>query len=72
MTMVILFHTAVESCGGAHGISSREDGVGPSSSKRERSMTMAIFLPSLVKSCSGDLGTPSKEKRRSALPIPKK
>ena len=29
-----------------HGIPSREEGVWPSSSKRERSMTMAIFLPS--------------------------
>ena len=51
MTMVIFFHTSVESCEGGHGISSREEEVWPSSSKRERSMTMAIFLPSLVKSC---------------------
>jgi len=33
MTMVIFFHTSVESCGGDHGISSREEGVWPSSSK---------------------------------------
>ena len=56
MTIVIFFHTSVESCGGDHGISSREEGVWPSSSKRERSMTMAIFLPSLVQSCGGDHG----------------
>ena len=46
MTMVIFFHTSVQSCGGYHGMSSEEEGVWPSSSKRERSMTMAIFLPS--------------------------
>jgi hypothetical protein len=51
MTMVIFFHTSVQSCGGYHGMSSEEEGVWPSSSKRERSMTMAIFLPSLVQSC---------------------
>ena len=51
MTMVIFFHTSVESCEDGHGISSREEGVWPSSSTQERSMTMVIFLPSLVKSC---------------------
>ena len=51
MTIVIFFHTSVESCGGDHGISSGEEGVWPAKSKREGSMTMAIFLPSLVKSC---------------------
>ena len=44
MTMVIFFHTSEESCEGGHGIPSREEEVGPSSSKRDRSMTMAIFL----------------------------
>jgi len=34
-TMVIFFHTSVESCGGDHGISSREEGVLPSSRKKE-------------------------------------
>jgi hypothetical protein len=28
MTMVIFFYTSVESCGGGHGISSREEGSG--------------------------------------------
>jgi len=69
--MVIFFHTSVESCGGDYGISSREEGVWPSSSKRERSMTMAIFLPALVKSCGGGHGIYSSE-RGSALPIPEK
>ena len=50
MTMVISFHTSVESCGCDHVISSRALGVWPSS-KGERSMTMAIFLHSLVKRC---------------------
>jgi len=58
MTMVIFFHTSVESCGGDHGISSREEGVWHS---RERSMTMAVFLHSLVKSSSGGHGISSKE-----------
>ena len=40
MTMVIFFHTSVESSGGDHGMSSKEEGDWPSSSKRERSMTM--------------------------------
>ena len=61
MTMVTFFHTSVESCGGDHGVSSREGvwpssskmetSIEPSSSKSEGSMTMAIPLPSLVKSC---------------------
>jgi len=50
LTMVMCFLFSVENCGGDHGISSREKGVGPSNSKRERSMSMAIFLPSLKKS----------------------
>jgi hypothetical protein len=49
--MVIFFLFSVESCGGGQGISSREEEVWPCSSKRERRMTMAIFLPSLIKSC---------------------
>jgi hypothetical protein len=44
MTMVICFHTSAESCEGGRGISSREEEVWYSSSKRERRMTMAIFL----------------------------
>ena len=44
MTLVIFFHTSVESCEGGHDISSREEEIWPSSAKRERSMTMAIFL----------------------------
>ena len=50
MTMAIFRSSSVESCGGSHGISSREDEVCPSSPKKERSMTMAIFLPSSVES----------------------
>ena len=41
--------------------SSREEGDCPSSSKKERSMTMAMFLPSLVKSCWGGHGIASTE-----------
>ena len=44
MTIVILFHTSVDSGEGGYGISSREEEVWPSSSKRERSISMAIFL----------------------------
>ena len=51
MTVVIFFHTSVESCEGGHGTSSSEEEVWPSYSRGERSMTMAIFLPSLVKNC---------------------
>ena len=51
MTIVIFFHTSVESCGGDHDIYSKEEGVWTSSYNRERSTTMAIFLPSVVKSC---------------------
>ena len=40
MTMVIFFLSSVESYGFAHGMSSKEEGVWPSSSKRERSMTI--------------------------------
>ena len=58
-TMVIFFHSSVESCGGDHGISSREEGVWPSRSKRERSTTMAMVIEYLLK------------KRRSALPTPR-
>ena len=51
LTMAIFIPYIVKSCEGGHGISSREEGVWPSSSKRERSITMAILLLSLVKSC---------------------
>ena len=67
MTMVIFFHTSVERCGRDHGIS-REEGVWPSSSKRERSMTMAIFLSRTVEVVMAYL----LKKRRSALPISRK
>ena len=59
MAMVIFFLASVESFD--HVISSRDEGVWPSSSKRESSTTMAMFLPSLVKSCSGGHGTSFKE-----------
>jgi len=42
-------------------IPSREEGVWSSRPKRERSMTMAIFLSSLVKSCGGGHDISSKE-----------
>ena len=54
------FLSSVESCGGVHGISSREE-VCPSSPKKERSTTMVIFLPSSVESCEGDPGLSSGE-----------
>ena len=41
--------------------SSREEGVWPSSSKKERVMTMAIFFHSSVRSCGGDHGISSRE-----------
>ena len=51
MTMVIFFHTSVESCGGDHGYLLDKEEVCPSSPTGARSMTMATFLPSLVKNC---------------------
>ena len=54
--MVIFFLSPVESCGGGHGTSSREEGVCPSSPKAKRNMTMAIFLPASVERCGGDHG----------------
>jgi len=62
----IFFLSSVESCGGDHGISSREEEVCPFSPKNGRSMTMVIFFLSSVESCGGDHGTSSRE-RRSAL-----
>ena len=67
MTVVIFFHTSVESCGDGHGISSREEEVCPSGPKKEGLMTMASCLPSLVESCGGGLCPHLLEKRRSAL-----
>ena len=45
MTLATFLPSSVESCGGDHGISSREEEVWPWSPKKEKSMTMAIFLP---------------------------
>ena len=56
MTMVIFFHTSVESCGVGHGISSREEGVFPCSPKKEGVMTMVIFFLSSVESWGGAHG----------------
>ena len=56
MTMVIFFKTSVESCGGGHGISSCEEGVCPSSPKKEKVMTMATILLPLVESREGGHG----------------
>ena len=39
---------------------------------KEKSMAMAIFLPSSVESCGGGLCHHLLEKRRSALPIPRR
>ena len=61
MTMVIFLHPSVESCGGGHGASSREEEVCPSSRKKERRTTMAIFLLSSVESCGGGHGISSRE-----------
>ena len=55
MTMVIFFPSTVESCGGARGISSREERVCPSSHKKEGVMT------SSVESCGGVHGISSRE-----------
>jgi len=60
--MIIFFLSSIESCGGGHGISSREEEVCPSSPKNERSMTMVIFIPSLVESCGDDHGISSRER----------
>ena len=46
--MVIFFLFSGESCGGGHGISSREEAVGASSPKEEGVMTMVIFSLSRV------------------------
>ena len=48
-------------------LSSRKEGVCPSSPKNDRSMTMAIRLFSSVESCGGGLCHHLLEKRRSAL-----
>ena len=61
MTLVILFLSPVKSCGGGHGISSKEEEVCPSSPKKERSMAMVIFLPSSIESCGGGHGICSRE-----------
>ena len=52
---------SLESCGGGHGISSREEEVCPSSPKKEGVMTMVIFFPSSVESCGGGHGISSRE-----------
>ena len=69
MTMVIFFHTSVESCGRGHGISSREEEVCPSSPKTEEVMTMVIFFHSSVDSCGGGHVIYILQKRRSALQV---
>ena len=61
MAMVIFFQTSVKSCGGGHVRSSREEGVWPSSSKKERVMTMFIFFHTSVESCGGGHGISSRE-----------
>ena len=61
MTMVIFFLSSVESCGGDHGMSSREEEVCSSSPNKARSMTMVIFLFSSVDSCGGGHGMSSRE-----------
>ena len=61
MTMVIFVHSSIESCGGGHGIYSKEEEVCPSSPKKEVSMAIANFLPSSVESCGGVHGTSSRE-----------
>ena len=69
--MIIFSFSSVESCGFGHGISSGEEEVCPSSPKKERSMTMAIFLPSSVGSCGGGHGISSREEEVCSL-LPKK
>ena len=66
MTMSIFFHSSVRSCGGDHGISSREEGVWPSCTKKEKSMAMVTFLPCSSKGGHGICYHPL-EKRGSAL-----
>ena len=69
MTMVIFLLSPVESCGGCHGVSSREGEVCPSSPKKEQVMTMAFFLLSSMESCEAGHGLCYHllDKRRSAL-----
>ena len=66
MTMVIFFHTSVESCGGDQAYLLMKEEVCPSSPKDARSMTMVIFPRSLVERCGGDHGISSKEEAVSS------
>ena len=74
MTMATLLLSFVESCGGAHDISSREEEVCLSSPEKERVMIMVTFLDSSVGSSQGGHGLCHHllEKRRSALPVPRR
>ena len=60
MTMVTFLHTSVESCGGGHGISSKEEEVWHSSAKKETVETMVIFFLSPVQRCGVDHGRSSR------------
>ena len=63
-TMASFFHTSLESCGGDHGMSSKEEGAWPSISKREGSMTIRedVVMAYLLEE---GVWPPSSERERS-------
>ena len=69
--MVLFLPASVESCGGGHWISSREEEACPCSPQKERMMTKVTFLLSSVEGCEGGYGIRHHvlEKRGSALVV---
>ena len=76
MTMATFLLSSEESCEGGHGLChpplEKRRYALLSSPRKESIMTLVIFFLSSIESCVGDLGTSSIEKRRYALPTPKK
>ena len=60
MPMAIILPSSVESCGGGHGISSKEEEVCHSGPK-EGVVTMVIFFHTSVESCGGGHSISSKK-----------
>ena len=69
MTMATFLPSSVESCGGGHWISSREEEACPSSPQKERVMTMVTFLPSSVETCERAMAYAIIFWRRGGLPF---
>ena len=67
--MAIFLPSLVQSCGGGHGISSREEEVCSSYPKKKRRLTVAIFLFSSVESREGGPGLRHHLRKRRRLPF---